>query len=417
MTITTIKPRLAVVSPFLDKQHGTERRVVEWVSQLAREFEIHIYSQRVEGVDVSNLTWHRIPKLPGPHLTNFLWWFFANRLWRVWDRWFRGLRYDLVFSPGPNCLDADAISVHIVFAQYVRRTESDSERANSLVSHWPHALHRKLYYWLAIFLEQRAYTRKNITLILIAKRTSIALKDFYGRRDRCPVVYVGLDHENFNPTRRALNREEARRALGIAEDQFALLLVGNDWRNKGLPVLLGALELLHDLPIRLLVVGSDNPMRYRAMVRTKSLEEQVHFLPPRSDIEFYYAAADAYAGPSLEDTFAQPPAEAMACGLAVIVSTTNGTSEIITDGKDGLILADPTDAASLSAMIRHLVEDKEFRIGLGMNASETARRYTWERNGQELSAIFREILLRKTQSVAQKRARKSQTTKEAGRVE
>ena len=417
MTITTIKPRLAVVSPFLDKQHGTERRVVEWVSQLAREFEIHIYSQRVEGVDVSNLTWHRIPKLPGPHLTNFLWWFFANRLWRQWDRWFRGLRHDLIFSPGPNCLDADAISVHIVFAQYVRRTESDSERANSLVSHWPHALHRKLYYWLAIFLEQRAYTRKNITLILIAKRTSIALKDFYGRRDRCPVVYVGLDHENFNPTRRALNREEARRALGIAEDQFALLLVGNDWRNKGLPVLLGALELLHDLPIRLLVVGSDNPMRYRAMVRTKSLEEQVHFLPPRSDIEFYYAAADAYAGPSLEDTFAQPPAEAMACGLAVIVSTTNGTSEIITDGKDGLILADPTDAASLSAMIRHLVEDKEFRIGLGMNASETARRYTWERNGQELSAIFREILLRKTQSVAQKRARKSQTTKEAGRVE
>jgi glycosyltransferase involved in cell wall biosynthesis len=417
VTITTIKPRLAVVSPFLDKQHGTERRVVEWVSQLAREFEIHIYSQRVEGVDVSNLTWHRIPKLPGPHLTNFLWWFFANRLWRVWDRWFRGLRYDLVFSPGPNCLDADAISVHIVFAQYVRRTESDSERANSLVSHWPQALHRKLYYWLAIFLEQRAYTRKNITLILIAKRTSIALEDFYGSRDQCPVVYVGLDHENFNPARRARNRQEARRALGLAENHFALLLVGNDWRNKGLLVLLGALELLRDLPIRLLVVGSDNPMHYRAMVRAKSLAEQVHFLPPRSDIEFYYAAADAYAGPSLEDTFAQPPAEAMACGLAVIVSTTNGTSEIITDGKDGLILADPTDAASLSAMIRHLVEDKEFRIRLGMNASETARRYTWERNGQELSAIFREILLRKTQSVAQKRARKSQTTKEAGRVE
>lgn len=417
MTITTIKPRLAVVSPFLDKEHGTERRVVEWVSQLAGEFEIHIYSQRVEGVDPSNLTLHRIPKLPGPHLANFLWWFFANRLWRQWDRWFRGLRHDLIFSPGPNCLDADAISVHIVFAQYVRRAEADSERANSLVSHWPQALHRKLYYWLAIFLEQRAYTRKNITLILIAKRTSIALEDFYGSRDQCPVVYVGLDHENFNPARRARNRQEARRALGLAENHFALLLVGNDWRNKGLLVLLGALELLRDLPIRLLVVGSDNPMHYRAMVRAKSLAEQVHFLPPRSDIEFYYAAADAYAGPSLEDTFAQPPAEAMACGLAVIVSTTNGTSEIITDGKDGLILADPTDAASLSAMIRHLVEDKEFRIRLGMNASETARQFTWERNGRELSAIFNEILLRKTQSIAQKRARKSQTTKEAGRVE
>ena len=412
-----IKPRLAVVSPFLDKQHGTERRVVEWVSRLAEEFEIHIYSQRVESVDPSNFTWHRVPRLPGPHLTNFLWWFFANRIWREWDRRFRGLHYDLVFSPGPNCLDADAISVHIVFAQYVKRAESDSERTNSPGLNWLHALHRKLYYRLAIFLEQCAYPRKSITLILIARRTFMALEQFYGRHDPCPVVYVGLDHEKFNPARRALSREEARRTLGLAEGQFALLLVGNDWRNKGLPVLLGAMELLHDLPIHLLVVGSDDPIRYHAMVRIKSLEERVHFLPPRSDIEFYYAAADVYAGPSLEDTFAQPPAEAMACGLAVIVSTTNGTSEIITDGKDGFILADPTDAASLSAMIRHLFENKEFRIGLGMNASETARQYTWERNGRELSAIFKEILLRKTQAIAQKRARKSKTTEEAGRVE
>lgn len=412
-----IKPRLAVVSPFLDKQHGTERRVVEWVSRLAEEFEIHIYSQRVESVDPSNATWHRVPRLPGPHLTNFLWWFFANRIWREWDRRFRGLHYDLVFSPGPNCLDADAISVHIVFAQYVKRAESDSERTNSPGLNWLHALHRKLYYRLAIFLEQCAYPRKSITLILIARRTFMALEQFYGRHDPCPVVYVGLDHEKFNPARRALSREEARRTLGLAEGQFALLLVGNDWRNKGLPVLLGAMELLHDLPIHLLVVGSDDPIRYHAMVRIKSLEERVHFLPPRSDIEFYYAAADVYAGPSLEDTFAQPPAEAMACGLAVIVSTTNGTSEIITDGKDGFILADPTDAASLSAMIRHLFENKEFRIGLGMNASETARQYTWERNGRELSAIFKEILLRKTQAIAQKRARKSKTTEEAGRVE
>ena len=153
------------------------------------------------------------------------------------------------------------------------------------------------------------------------------------------------------------------------------------------------------------------------MVRAKSLEERVHFFPPRSDIEFYYAAVDAYAGPSLEDTFAQPPAEAMACGLAVIVSTTNGTSEIITDGKDGLILRDATDAISLSAMLRRLFEDKEFRTRLGRNASETARQYTWERNGRELSAIFKDLLLRKTQSVGQDRVPKSQATEGGRRVE
>jgi UDP-glucose:(heptosyl)LPS alpha-1,3-glucosyltransferase len=307
--------------------------------------------------------------------------------------------------------------VHIVFAQYVRRAEADSKRAADVVSDWARVLHRKLYYWLAVFLEHRAYASSDVTLILIAKRTSIALEEFYGRRDPCPVVYVGLDHQVFNPARRASLREQARQTLELAEGRFALLLVGNDWRNKGLPVLLDAMELVRDLPIDLLVVGSDNPIGYRATLRAKALEEQVHFLPPRSDIEFYYAAADAYAGPSLEDTFAQPPAEAMACGLAVIVSTTNGTSEIITDGKDGLILADPTDAASLSVMIRRLFGDKEYRNRLGANASDTMRQYTWERNGRELTAIFKEILLRKTQTIRQPRAPKSQTTQKVRRVE
>ena len=59
------KPRLAVVSPFLDKRHGTERRVVEWVSRLADAFEIHVYSQRVDDLNLSKITWHRIPKLRG----------------------------------------------------------------------------------------------------------------------------------------------------------------------------------------------------------------------------------------------------------------------------------------------------------------------------------------------------------------
>ena len=125
----------------------------------------------------------------------------------------------------------------------------------------------------------------------------------------------------------------------------------------------------------------------------------MRFLPPRNDIEFYYAAADAYVGPSLEDTFAQPPAEAMACGMPVIVSANNGTCEIITDGKDGLILADPTDTVSLAAMIRRLYEDKEFSARLGDNANETALQYTWERNGREMKAIFEQLLERKSRNV------------------
>jgi len=395
------KPRLAVVSPFLDKRHGTERRVVEWISHLADAFEIHVYSQRVDDLNLSKIIWHRIPQVRGPHLINYLWWFAANRLARTWDRRIRGLRHDILFSPGVNCLDPDAVSVHIVFAEYICRNRVEMEFARNPRGSWPALLHRRLYYGLIAFLERRLYTRRNLSLILIARRTEDELRRFYGRYEEFPVLYVGIDHELFNSARRIAERDAARKALRIAEGHFMLLLIGNDWRNKGVMVILEAMERLHNLPIQLLLVGRENPTEYQAIVKKHHLADRVHFLSPRPDVGFYYAAADAYVGPSLEDTFAQPPAEAMACGLPVVVSSANGTSEIITDGVDGLILKDPTDSTALAAMIRRLYEDAEFRATMGKKAAETTQQYTWERNGEELLKIFQEVLRRKAGQAAQ----------------
>lgn len=395
------RPRLAVVSPFLDKRHGTERRAVEWITQLAGAFEIHVYSQRVEDVDLSTITWHRIPRLPGPHLFNFLWWVAANRLWRLFDSRFRRLHHDLVFSPGVNCLDADAVSVHIVFGEYLRQVESKMRFRDNPVSAWPRLAHRKLYYRLLVSLERRVYANPGTALILIAKKTGEEITRHYARGGPFPVLYLGIDHATFNPSRRAELRRTARESLGLAPERFVLLLIGNDWRNKGVPVLLESLEQLRGLPVDLLVVSAEDSAACASLISERGLEKRVRLLPPRRDVEFYYAAADAYVGPSLEDTFALPPVEAMACGLPVIVSSANGACEIVTGGQDGLVLPDPRDSASLAAMIQRLVEDRAFREFLGGNAAAASLRFTWERNGRDLAAIFQGILARKTREEAQ----------------
>lgn len=387
-------PRLAVVSPFLDKSYGTERIAVEWISRLADKFEIHVYSQHVDDIDRSKFVWHRIPKLPGPHLFSFLWWFIANHICRACDRRFRNLRPDLVFSPGVNCLNADAVSVHIVFMKYYQDHRRQlSLRANSPLA-WPRLLHRKLYYQLVTALERRIYADPDVTLIAMSRRTIQELEKSVGDRSAFRLLHVGLDHAIFNSANRLALRSEARRALGLSDERFILLLVGNDWRNKGLPVLLDALKLISDLPVDLLVVSREELAEARAAVNGRSLAGRVHFCPPRKDVEFYYAAADAYVGPSLEDTFALPPAEAMACGLPVIVSAEAGVSEIVTDGVDGLILGDPRDSNSLAMMIRTLCDDPDLCERLGRRASDTARNYTWERSASGLADIFSEILRR-----------------------
>lgn len=393
------KPRIAVVSPLLDKQHGTERPVVEWLARAAGSFEIHIYSQEVQDLDLSTAVWHRIPRLRGPHLFNYLWWFVANHFWRAWNTSFRGIKPDLVYSPGVNCLDADLISVHIMFFELLRRNLPSMRLRGHHLREWPRLAHRHLYYRLILSLERRIYRRPEVDLLVISRRLSNGLQEFYGRQSPSAVVYFGLDRKIFNPHRRLELRGEARRHLGLRADQFVLLLIGNDWLNKGLPLLLEVIGHLREIPLHLLVVGMDDPWPYQETIRKKAIADRIHFLPPRKDVEYYYAAADAYTGPSKEDALPLPPAEAMACGLPVIVTAQCGVSEIMVDGQNGLIMRDALDADDLASKIRQLYEYPSLRRRLGEKAVETAQQYNWDRSAREFVDLLLRALRKKTLAV------------------
>ena len=393
--------RIAIVSPFIDKRHGTERRVAEFISRLADEYEFHIYSTRVEDLDLRRVVWHRIPTLRGPHLGAYLWWFLANHVWRWRDRR-RGIVPDLVYSPGINCLDADAVSVHIVFASFRERVKNVLRLSQNPILSWPRIIHRRLYYRLIAALEPYVYGRADVRIAAVSNRIAADLKQLYPAASEISVIYNGLDLECFSPQQPARLRAGSRHALSIRDDQFVLLLIGNDWRNKGLNCLLGAMAQVADPRLCALIVGSDNRSPFLPLISQLGLEGRVHFCPPRADVETYYAAADAYVGPSLDDAFAQPPAEAMACGLPVITSRTNGGSEIITHGCEGLVLENPADSKSLADMIRKLLNDPALRNHLGAAAAETARQYTWQQNAAQMRELFEKAARQRSRRSSQR---------------
>src|SRR5277367_1393473 len=83
--------RLAVVSPFVDRRHGSERALAEVLERLARDYpcEVHLFAQRVEDLAVASadergsgsgrVIWHRVAPRGGPHLLQFIRWYFSNR--------------------------------------------------------------------------------------------------------------------------------------------------------------------------------------------------------------------------------------------------------------------------------------------------------------------------------------------------
>jgi len=395
--------RIAVVSPFLDRQHGTERCIVEQIEYFLRQpaCEIHIYSQSVRDLEVvrfkpsppsppapGKAIWHRIPALPGPHLLNFLWWYLANQALRWFHRKFRGICFDLVFSPGINCADAGAIVVHIVFHEFFHLVHRDLQLRASPLSGWPILFHRILYYRLIMALENRIYRNPRVRLAAVSQLTANELTTHFARQ-YVAVIPNAVDLTRFSMPERLRRREQSRKILQIPDSDFVLLLVGNDWKKKGLTPLLNAMAAIQPLPLRLLVVGRDERAPFLKLIRDFLLDGRVFFLESSSDIMHFYAAADVYTGPSLHDSFALPPIEAMACGLPVITSVTNGGSQIITEGLDGFVLSNAQDSIALSGLISHLYEQPELRRSVGEHAARTAKSYSWERNASETWEFLR----------------------------
>jgi UDP-glucose:(heptosyl)LPS alpha-1,3-glucosyltransferase len=324
---------------------------------------------------------------------------FANGFLRWWHRVFRRLSFDLVLSPGINCLNADVIIVHAVFRrlqELARESGSSGSRsAGTRSSGLLRNLHRRAYYGLLTALERRLYSDRSTALAAVSQRTADLLDQYFHRSD-VRVIPNGVDTREFSAPACAARRDAARWRLGLRETDFVLLLIGNDWRVKGLPLILRTMAQLPALPLHLLVVGDDAIAPFRESAKSLGVLDRCHWESPRPDVITFYSAADTYVSPSLEDSFGLPVAEAMACGLPVITSTYAGVSGLIHNTVDGFVLPEPEDTQTLARIVERLYRDTEFRRNIGEAASRTAQHWTWDRSAAEAWQLLQGLAKTKT---------------------
>lgn len=217
---------------------------------------------------------------------------------------------------------------------------------------------------------------------------------YYGVPDeRLTVVYNGVDTAVFSPERVAPLRAACREELGLRDNDIALLYVANNWRRKGLAVLLAAVAALGRAgqDVQVIVVGRGRPAHFTALARRLGIAEQVRFVGPTAVVQRYYAAGDLMVLPTVYDPFANVCLEAMACGIPVVTTSGNGAAELIRPGENGYIQADPGDHRELSRWLAHCL-DPEHRRSMGKAARATAAPLTRERSMAETLAVFRRLL-------------------------
>ncbi|OCZ64776.1 transferase [Achromobacter xylosoxidans] len=190
----------------------------------------------------------------------------------------------------------------------------------------------------------------------------------------------------------AAARVATRAQVGWDADTIGCLLVARNPLRKGLPALLDALALLPPR-YRLLVVGADQATRDRVRA-AGAVASRVSLVDPTPEVARYFAAADIYAHPTLNDSYAMAPLEAMSHGLPVVVSSPAycGFAQYLSAGKDALILQDPRDGAQLAQALQRLGDEPELRAALSERGLAIARDQSWEAVAARYEALYQDVL-------------------------
>jgi glycosyltransferase involved in cell wall biosynthesis len=168
-------------------------------------------------------------------------------------------------------------------------------------------------------------------------------------------------------------RQEARAALGLAEDALAIGFVGRLSRQKAIDVLIAAFAAVAKAnpKVRLVVIGEgEEGAAARQQAERLGCGQQVMWLGAVDALP-RYPAFDLFAQPSRYEGFSYAVLEAASHGVAVLTTDVGGSREAIADGVSGLIV--PPDAPeAFAAALATLTADPQRLVAMGRAAREGA---------------------------------------------
>lgn len=185
--------------------------------------------------------------------------------------------------------------------------------------------------------------------------------------------------------------------LPAAFPQGRVILTVGRWaaseRYKGADELIRAVAQLRSeiQGLHLVAVGGGNDLpRLRQLAAELRLTDCVHFLEDlsREEIAACYSHADVFALPSTGEGFGLVFLEAMAFSKPVVGASCGGTTDVVEDEVNGLLVP-PRDTQRLVLALKRLLCDESLRDRLGRRGAEIVReRYSFDSFHGELARII-----------------------------
>ncbi len=189
----------------------------------------------------------------------------------------------------------------------------------------------------AIRLAERILSRwRDIVIVNSRHDYDQALEKNIVSPKKLHLVYNGID-----PFRLELmNRDDARKELGLSSDAFVVGTIANDYPSKGLSFL------------------------------PKSVRYELSILKGIPDAYRYLTAFDIFVSPSLKEGFSWALLEAMAAKIPVIATKVGAAGEMINDGENGFLVL-PGDSTSIINAINKLLDNDSLCLKFAIEGHQT----------------------------------------------
>ncbi|MEQ1794654.1 MAG: glycosyltransferase family 4 protein [Nitrospira sp.] len=377
--------KIAVLIKRLVKTGGAERYAMEIVRRLALNHDVHVFAHEWSYDGSEPITFHKIRRLcVKPAWANQL--LFSYLTQRA-----VGQDFDIVhsFEKVTHC---DVMTVQSPC--FGKPSGGEQNFLKSAFKWIGLILSPRSLAWR--WLESRQFSERGAQVVIaVSEQVKRNVQAHYHLPDqRFALAYTGVESPGAAAGARGQADPGIRAQLGAGQRDLVVLFVGTEFKRKGLDALLHGLALLPRSRVTLLVAGGGGGRldHYKAVTESLGLGREVKFLGLISDVERLYPVVDLFILPTLADPCPLSPLEAMAAGVATIMSSSefNGSAELVRNG-EALILSHPDDPHEIAAALTKMM-DAQSRAALAEQGRQLVHQFTWEKTTADTVAAYHAVI-------------------------
>jgi glycosyltransferase involved in cell wall biosynthesis len=238
-----------------------------------------------------------------------------------------------------------------------------------------------------LWMETQANRRADLALFLNRHDLGYAVNELGVRPERASIVPIGIPDAFLNlPFSATPTAQDA--PIRIAQ-------VGTYILTKGIKYAAAALNafLARNPTVQITFLGTGCPPNLVLSDYDTSLHSRINVIPRyvRDELPELLKGHHIKLFPTLTEGLGLALVEAMACGLAPVVTSVPGPLEVVREGHDALVVP-ARDSGAIGRALTRMITDTGLLDRLRRNAYATAQAYNWSRVAQQTIRLYEEFM-------------------------